>query len=255
MSKVNKPLIYTVIAIVLLLAGSYFYQQATDETQETQETAEKVDFSQYAAGVERKQVFVDYFKPLIEAENIRTLALREKIIQAQDKATKPRWLNKVVNDYRIVPFDEKDPAQWRELLTRVDAVPVSLALAQAANESGWGTSRFARQGNNFYGQWCYTKGCGIVPSSRGAGENHEVAAFDSPRQSVAAYILNINSHPAYTELRAIRAKLREQQPVTGAALAVGLLNYSERREEYVEELRAMIRHNNWARLDLAGPAS
>ena len=251
MKSVNKPLLYCMpIFILMVLMGGYLYKKPVVENTEDREV---VDFSQYAAGTERKKVFIEYFKPLIEEENKTVFALREKIIQAQKKQHKPSWLVAALTDYRLVSFDETNAQHWEDLLARVDIVPVSLALAQAANESGWGTSRFAREGNNFYGQWCFTQGCGIVPTSRNAGANHEVAAFDSPQQSVSRYILNINSHPTYAELRAIRLSLRQQQqPITGGALAAGLLGYSERKEAYIEELRDMIRHNHWARLDLPG---
>lgn len=250
MKIVNKSLLYSMPVLVLVvLIGSYLYKRSVIEGNEDM-AIETVDFSQYAAGPERKQAFVEYFKPLIEKENQAVLALREKIIQAQKKATKPRWLIATLADYRLTSFDETNTQHWKELLARVDKVPMSLALAQAANESGWGTSRFAREGNNFYGQWCFSQGCGIVPASRNAGANHEVAAFDSPRQSVSRYILNINSHPAYADLRAIRLGLRQQQQsISGVDLAAGLLAYSERKEAYIKELRDMIRHNRWARLD------
>jgi len=100
----------------------------------------------------------------------------------------------------------------------VDTIPPSLALAQAANESAWGTSRFARQAHNYYGQWCFEKGCGIVPDRRDANKSHEVAAFDSPRESVARYLHNLNSNSAYKSLRDIRSRLKAaNKPVTGIA--------------------------------------
>lgn len=211
-----------------------------------------VDFSGYAAGPERKQAFVEYFQPLIEQENRQISAQRSKLLSVRQSGSDSRWLYALAEQYRLKNFNPKDNGQWRELLSRVDTVPVSLALAQAANESGWGTSRFSREGNNFFGQWCFEKGCGLVPKSRNAGASHEVAAFRSPRESVARYLLNLNSHNTYAPLREVRARLRsEQQPVSGAALAEGLSGYSERGAAYIDELQAMIRHNNWARLDVS----
>jgi Bax protein len=123
-------------------------------------------------------------------------------------------------------------------------------MAQSANESAWGTSRFARKGNNFFGQWCFRKGCGLVPKQRDANKTHEVAAFDSPEESVKMYIRNLNSNSAYKSLRDLRAKLRRaNKPVTGHALAAGLKHYSERGLEYVKELREMISFNKLARYD------
>ena len=123
-------------------------------------------------------------------------------------------------------------------------------LTQAAMESAWGTSRFAREGNNLFGQWCYQPGCGIVPKRRREGQVHEVASFDVVDAAVASYLRNINSHRAYADLRAARADLRAaNQPVTGNAMANHLLRYSERGLDYVEEIQSMIRVNKLAVLD------
>jgi Bax protein len=136
------------------------------------------------------------------------------------------------------------------LLRRADIVPASLAIAQAANESAWGTSRFAKLGNNFFGQWCFSKGCGIVPKSRDTNKNHEVADFRSPADSVESYMLNLNTHDAYKPLRKIRQSLREEdKAVTGVALSYGLGKYSERGDEYGKEIREMISFNKLAVLD------
>jgi Bax protein len=152
--------------------------------------------------------------------------------------------------YRINNFDIENDDDWQELLARVNAIPVSLALAQAANESAWGTSRFAREANNFYGQWCFQKGCGLVPARRDKNKTHEVAAFKSPKESVERYIHNLNSHNAYKTLRKIRNRLRtENKLITGIELAEGLLHYSERGKEYIKELQSMIKFNKLTRFD------
>ena len=154
-----------------------------------------------------------------------------------------RWLSDLVTRYKIDTAVEL-PSQLTQLSRRVDIIPVALALVQAANESAWGTSRFATQGNNFFGQWCYQAGCGLVPAARVPGADHEVARFSSPYHSVAAYFANLNTNPAYRPLRDIRYRLRQQDaPVTAIALARGLSQYSERGETYVGELISMIRNN------------
>jgi len=131
-----------------------------------------------------------------------------------------------------------------QLLIRVDTIPRELVMVQAANESGWGTSRFARLGLNFFGQWCFSKGCGLVPSSRNDDANHEVRVFESVDASIASYLSNLNTHPAYNDLRQIRLELRQNNlPVKAEFLAPGLLNYSERQQDYVVELLQMLRHN------------
>jgi Bax protein len=134
------------------------------------------------------------------------------------------------------------------LLQRVDVVPVSLVLAQAAKESAWGRSRFAREGNNLFGEWCFTAGCGMVPRRRESGKTHEVETFPSVRAAVASYIHNLNSHPSYRMLRSIRASLREAgKPLNGLALARGLEAYSAQGSDYVASVRDIIRKNRLGR--------
>ena len=214
------------------------------------------DFKDYEAGTERKEAFFGYFLPIIQEENAKIAEIREELVEWNNDKDSIGWwdegtIEDIAAEYRMEDFDVTDQAAWDELLRRVDIVPPSLALSQAANESAWGTSRFATKGNNFFGQWCFEKGCGLVPNSRESGKTHEVADFDSPRQSVQSYMQNLNRHPAYAPLRKVRTTLRVNgQPVTGYALAAGLGKYSERGVEYIEELRAMMRHNELAKHDL-----
>lgn len=213
------------------------------------------DFSDYSAGAERKQAFFAYFLPLVESRNQEIATSREELQAWHKDAGDLGWwdehqLNGLAENFGMDSFDTRSDSDWDTLLRRVDTVPPSLALAQAANESAWGTSRFSREGNNFYGQWCFEEGCGIVPNSRDAGKSHEVAAFDSPRESVNRYINNLNTHDAYKPLRMIRARLRDQdKPVTGLQLAGGLGKYSERGDAYITELRSMMRYNKLGEYD------
>lgn len=212
------------------------------------------DFTLYAAGEARKNAFFDYLLPKVEAENEAILSNREVLLRVIDAGmpgwSERLWLERLARTYELKDFDPTASSDLNELLWRVDVVPASMALAQAANESSWGTSRFAREGNNFFGQWCYQKGCGLVPNARSEGASHEVAAFHSPRESVRRYMNNINTHPAYQTLRRMRAGMRnEGQEITGMALISSLLRYSERGQAYVDELRSMIRVNNLHTLD------
>jgi Bax protein len=127
---------------------------------------------------------------------------------------------------------------------RMDVVPVSMVLTQAALESAWGTSRFAQEGNNLFGQWCFEKGCGLVPLRRNESAKHEVAKFDRVDLAVRSYFRNINTQSSYSGLRDVRqgARIEGRQP-TGHELAGGLEKYSARGEDYVDELRSMIRSN------------
>jgi Bax protein len=130
------------------------------------------------------------------------------------------------------------------LRRRIDVVPRSLILIQAAKESGWGTSRFALQGNNLFGQRCYASGCGLEPA--GVDDpNFNVATFGSIDESVASYVRNLNTHPQYLEFRRKREALRaEQRRLSGVVLADSLDDYSERGGDYVEEIKTMIVDND-----------
>ena len=220
------------------------------------------DFSSYTDVKAKKTAFFGYMLPLVEARNLHIQGQRQQLLavaeRAQDALSTQNALStqdtKTLADlagvYRLVDADLSSPELIKELLIRVDTVPPSLALAQAAVESGWGTSRFAVQANNLFGQWCYEKGCGLVPSQRNSGANHEVAKFNNVSDAVYSYTRNINTHQAYKDLRMSRAALRaDDETVTGHILAEGLLRYSERGEDYVHELQAVIRINKLASYD------
>jgi Bax protein len=217
------------------------------------------DFSVYNDVNEKKAAFFGYLLPLIEQANLDVMAEREELMamakrQPLNNQDKKR-LTELVLKYKV---DESLPPNEKIqiLLNQINAVPASLVLAQAANESAWGTSRFAVEGNNLFGQWCFSKGCGLVPEARGADANHEVATFTTPFRSVASYIRNLNRHPSYQELREKRNQLlADQGYATGEQLAEGLMHYSERGEEYVNEIQAMIRHNKLNRYDPKNPES
>lgn len=215
------------------------------------------DFTTYEAGEPRKEAFFSYFVPLIEQANQDLLDTRSELIQLREQRDSLSYFERnsvldLAEQYEVEDFDLADGDDWNVLIRRIDIVPPSLALAQAANESAWGTSRFALEGNNYYGHWCFVPGCGIVPSSRPEGATHEVADFNSPQQSVERYIHNLNHHPAYRELRIRREQLRENDnPITGLALAGELERYSERGEAYIEELQSMIRFNELSEFDNA----
>jgi Bax protein len=162
----------------------------------------------------------------------------------------PSWLTrrKVYRMARYYEIETEDTDLATEVLPalqqRVDIVPRSLVLVQAAKESGWGTSRFALQGNNLFGQRCYSQGCGIAPAGLQPGAVFGVATFGSVNASVASYVRNLNTHPQYEEFRRQRRALRDAElALTGITLADSLVDYSERGEEYVAEIKALIRQN------------
>lgn len=188
----------------------------------------------------RKSAFFDALRPIIREENLRIAELRGRLITAHADDETPEWVADVARSYRVKWTGQ----EWDTLLARVDIVPLTLVMAQAANESSWGRSRFAREGNNLFGMWCFRPGCGIIPARREVGKTHEVAAYNTVNASVRAYLHTINTVNAYKQLRAIRSKLRAAgKRLDGARLAAGLVHYSERGQEYVDEVRAMIRVN------------
>ncbi|MDA7784751.1 glucosaminidase domain-containing protein [Pseudomonadales bacterium] len=220
------------------------------------------DFSTYTDVKAKKTAFFCYMLPLVEARNLHIQGQRQQLLAVAERAQDvlstqdTETLADLAGVYRLVDADLSSPELIKELLIRVDTVPPSLALAQAAVESGWGTSRFAVQANNLFGQWCYEKGCGLVPNQRNSGANHEVAKFNNVSDAVYSYTRNINTHRAYKDLRMSRAALRaNDETVTGHILAEGLLRYSERGEDYVHELQAVIRINKLASYDEPKAAS
>ena len=137
-----------------------------------------------------------------------------------------------------------------QLLKRVDIIPASLPLAQAANETGWGTSRFAKEANNYFGIWTYEAEQGLKPRNRESDKKHFVRKFTSPAASVKFYMNLLNTHPAYKELRNIRYSLRqERQKISGVKLAQGLEKYSAKGNEYIKLITLLITQNQWAQLD------
>ncbi len=211
------------------------------------------DFSQIQDIQEKKQAFYDYLLPLIQEANARILSERALVEKwyLDPEALSPdeqQDLQQLLVKYRIT---QDDPDVQKDLLLRrVNAIPPSLVLAQAANESAWGTSRFAREGNNLFGQWCFTEGCGLVPEAREGNSRHEVRAFGNPLESVESYMRNLNSHPRYRHLRDRRLQEIEQQGyASGITLSEGLKSYSIRGEAYIEEIKQMIEFNQLHRFD------
>ena len=219
---------------------------------ETTEASEPMpDFAKYQQVSEKKKAFFAYLRPEVERQNDYLIRLRLQIKNMQQdfaekgqlSSTDSKRLKWLLNEYNIEPKLSVQQ-QFDLLMRRVDIIPVDLVLVQAANESAWGTSRFAREGFNLYGLWCFRKGCGFVPKRRNSGADHEVAKFDNLSRATYTYMRNLNRHRAYTQLRDIRHKLRlNQKPISGIALSEGLMQYSERGEDYIDELQHMIRIN------------
>jgi len=201
----------------------------------------------------KKQVFFDFLQPYVDAKSGEVQLQRQHLMGLIEKMKAGYVLNidemvflrDLSRQYEVPTDDLQDQTFLQLLLRRVDVIPPSLVLAQAANESAWGTSRFARDGYNFFGQWCYEKGCGLVPDRRRPDDHHEVKSFDSVDAAVHAYFQNLNTFPSYQGLRRIRQDLRDKaRPIDGMSLTEGLRSYSERGEAYIDELQRMIEYND-----------
>ncbi len=214
-----------------------------------------LDFARIGSTAERKRVFIQMALPLVLYVNERILEQRERLIALSEEIGRTGrisdsrdrlWLGFMALLYDL------DEADVDALLRRVDVLPPSLALAQGAEESGWGTSRFVREGNAIFGQRIFTRGAGLVPERRDQGKRHEVKAFNRLVDSVAAYIVNLNSHFAYDEFRRARADMRRHGGVIdGYALAGTLKSYSERGEAYIGTIRSIIDTNRLHAFDRA----
>lgn len=256
--RFKNPIIFILILTTLWLMSAYIFYTPTEQQPKHQPDVAIPDFKTIETAAARKKAFFDYLLPLIEARNGKVLAERAQLLAISQKpiealSRKDRsTIKQLAERYKLTLNEEPPltPADITALLERVDAIPPSLALAQAASESGWGRSRFARLGHNYFGEWCFTKGCGFTPKNRLEGAVHEVRRFDHPKESVAGYFYNLNTGDAYRDLRKLRAQLRAaDEALTGPKLAPGLLNYSERREDYVRDIQLIIRSNKLDQFD------
>ena len=156
----------------------------------------------------------------------------------------------LLEEFSFDPVESYERQTFLDLLSRVDEIPPSLALSQAALESAWGSSRFAREGYNLFGVWCYDPGCGMVPRRRTAGATHEVRIYESPKDSFESYIRNLNTSRFYVGMRTLRRDLRSQgKTLSGHDLAMGLTRYSQEGWDYVAKVQSLILSNKLERFD------
>ena len=197
----------------------------------------------------RKEFFIQIVLPLILQENNNIRLDRKSLFSIINKSNntdlEKRWLDKKYKQYGIPSKD------LLTLKVRMDEVPVSLALAQAAKETGWGTSRFAQEGNALFGQWTWS-GEGLKPKEADENEGHKVMKFNVLQASVRAYQRNLNTHQTYKEFRLARAQLRDAgEPLDSIILSEYLTKYAETGEEYVKVLQKIINQNNLKDFDNA----
>lgn len=209
---------------------------------------------------ERKQVFTQAILPLVLRANEIIREDRAQLLEYRDRLAsggelnklENRWLTTLATRYRLRKGATVGDLDLQELLKRVDAIPPSLALAQAAIESGWGTSRFAQAGNALYGEWTRGEKNGLVPNNRDEGRDHTIKTYDYLIQSVLSYARNLNSHRAYREFRERRAALKtDESHAPGVLLAETLTSYSARPELYIRQIKAVITTNGFADLETA----
>ena len=197
----------------------------------------------------KRELFISIVLPLILNENEKIQEDRKKLFKILGKnfntIGERVWLKRRFKEYRVADQD------LAKLKVRMDIIPVSIALAQAANESGWGTSRFALEGNALFGQWTWSKK-GILPKEQDPDQTHKIMQFQILKASVRAYKNNLNTHNAYKEFREVRAKLRQSgTQITGIALTKYLKNYASIGEKYVKILEDIIDNNSLTDFDKA----
>ena len=191
---------------------------------------------------QRKEFFIQIILPLILKENNNIKLDRKRLFTIINKSSnsnlEKKWLMKKYKQYGV---NNKDLST---LKIRMDEIPVSLAIAQAAKETGWGTSRFAQEGNALFGQWTWS-GEGLKPKDSDKSEGHKVMKFNVLQASVRAYQRNLNTHSSYKDFRQARAKLRDKgRPLDSLILSQYLNEYAETGNQYVEILKKIIKQNN-----------
>ena len=197
----------------------------------------------------RKDMFIKIVLPLIVKENNKIRVDRKRLFRILNKNSntdiEKKWLEKKYKQYGVRKND------LSTLKVRMDEIPVSLAIAQAAKETGWGTSRFALKGNALFGQWTWS-GEGLKPKNADEGKDHKVMKFHSLQLSVRAYLRNLNTHSTYKNLRKARTKLRNQnKPLDSLVLSKHLDKYAETGSKYIEVLQQIIEQNNLKDFDEA----
>ncbi len=197
----------------------------------------------------RKELFLQIVLPLVLQENNNIRLDRKRLFSIINKSNntklEKKWLDKKYKQYGIPSKD------LSTLKIRMDEIPVSLALAQAAKETGWGTSRFAQEGNALFGQWTWS-GEGLRPKEADENEGHKVMKFNILQASVRAYQRNLNTHKTYREFRLVRAQFRDEgKELDSIILSQYLDEYAETGHEYVKILRKIIEQNNLKDFDNA----
>ena len=210
------------------------------------------DFMDIQPIIERKRLFINTLIPIIYSENLQILNDRKKILDWWRESDGenfsrdfwPQWLFELSEKYG------SSDSNLGNLLMRVDIIPISLALAQSAIESGWGTSRYSREGNAVFGQYTFDESKGLKPKDRNENDEFFIKKFSNLSESVRSYLKNINTHLAYADFREERKKLRMSgENLSGYKLVNFLKDYSERRESYIKDVKEIMSSNNFQKYD------
>ena len=210
------------------------------------------DFMDIQPIIERKRLFINTLIPIIYSENLQILNDRKKILDWWRESDGenfsrdfwPQWLFELSEKYG------SSDSNLGNLLVRVDIIPISLALAQSAIESGWGTSRYSREGNAVFGQYTFDESKGLRPKDRNENDEFFIKKFSNLSESVRSYLKNINTHLAYADFREERKKLRMSgENLSGYKLVNFLKDYSERRESYIRDVKEIMNSNNFQKYD------
>ena len=206
---------------------------------------------------DNKKKFVRTVLPLIINENQKILSVRNNLLLLKNKLSSNYSLNKselqilkkLSKNHKIKFNNSHKLDVINNLLKKVDIIPNSIVLAQAAIESGWGSSRFAQDFNALFGEYTYDSNKGVIPLDRENGENHLIKAFNSYNSSVESYFNNINSHYAYEQFRELRKVMRERNNFSNVTLLVDKLDTYAEDENYIQTIRSVIKNNNFEIFD------
>ena len=205
-----------------------------------------------------KQDFIKTLLPLISYENQKILLERKNLFNIKEALVNEKtlnnrdliYLNKIAKKYKIKINNKHKIDLVNQLLIFIDIIPNSIVLAQAANESGWGTSRFAKEYNALFGEYTYDFSKGVIPLKREAGKKHLVKAFSSYDNSVKSYFRNINTHYAYEKFRLTRKLMRDKNNFSNINLLVDTLNTYAEDNDYVETISSIIESNKLYQFDI-----
>jgi Bax protein len=247
--KRKLALLWGLIALVILsfFMGVKFPQQLPVNAHISQ--VESLD--------QQQQDFVALMVPKIDIANQQIMALRQQILLLRARVAAHKRISDIDKNflkatavtYGVAPFNVNDVADIDQLLAHVDIVPTSLVLAQAASESGWGSSHFARAADNFFGQHCYETSCGIMPEGV-KNSDFEVQKFDTVTAAINGYLYNLNTNSSYQKFRDARARLRaEGRALTGPLLVSYLINYSALGHNYISMVNSIILVHGFSHYD------